>query len=204
MTRLWLLRHGQRVDQVDPAWAETADTPHDPGLTDWGFEQADRAGRRLSADGEIDAIYASPFTRAVQTADAVAGRLALPVRIEPGLCEHLNPAWFDRAPTVPTAGEHAREFERVRDDHDPVLRPTFPESGQEAADRATETARRLLADDDRTLLLVGHGLTVGGITTGLTGEDVDVPLAGLTRLETAPDDPDDWRVALSADTAHYD
>jgi broad specificity phosphatase PhoE len=205
---LWLLRHGQRVDQVDPSWGESAENPHDPGLTDWGHEQADRAGRRLGDTGGIDAVYASPFTRAVQTADAVARHLGLPVRVEDGLCEHLNPEWFDHAPTVPTAAEHARSVERVRADHDPVLRPTFPESGQEAADRATETARRLLAgSDDRTLLLVGHGLTVGGITAGLSGEDVDVPLAGLTRLERDADDADgtgDWRVALAADTSHYD
>ena len=206
---LWLLRHGQRVDQVDPSWAETAENPHDPGLTDWGHEQADRAGRRLRETGvEIDAVYASPFTRAVQTADAVARHLDLPVRVENGLCEHLNPEWFDHAPTVPTAADHARTVERVRADHDAVLRPTFPESGEDAADRATETARRLLAgSDDRTLLLVGHGLTVGGITAGLTGEDVDVPLAGLTRLETVDEDADggdDWHVTLAADTAHYD
>jgi broad specificity phosphatase PhoE len=206
---LWLLRHGQRVDQVDPTWAETVDNPHDPGLTDWGHEQADRAGRRLrDADPGIDAVYVSPFTRAVQTADAVATHLDLPVYVEDGLCEHLNPAWFDHAPTVPTAAEHARSFETVSPDHDPVLRPTFPESGEAAADRASETARRLLAgSDDRTLLLVGHGLTVGGITAGLTGADVDVPLAGLTRLETDADDAhetDEWHVALAAETSHYD
>lgn len=206
---LWLLRHGQRVDQVDPSWAETADNPHDPGLTDWGHEQADRTGRRLhEADAGIDAVYASPFTRAIQTADAVARHLDLPVYVEDGLCEHLNSEWFDHAPTVPTAAEHARTVERVRADHDAVLRPTFPESGQEAADRATETARRLLAgSDDRTLLLVGHGLTVGGIAAGLTGEEVDVPLAGLTRLEAEGKDAggaDDWHVTLTADTTHYD
>jgi broad specificity phosphatase PhoE len=196
----WLLRHGERQDQADPAWAETAANPHDPGLTEWGHEQADRAGRRLREEG-VGAVYASPFTRAVETAVAVAAHLDLPVFVEDGLCEHLNPDWFPHAPRAPRPGEHARRHDRVDASHDSVLVPGYPESGEAAAARAAETARRLLAADDRTLLLVGHGLTVGGVADGLTGEGVEAPLAGLTRLVETDGD---WRVALAADTSHYE
>jgi broad specificity phosphatase PhoE len=209
---LWLLRHGERVDQVDPDWAAGADRPHDPPPTERGREQAAAAGDRLRGEG-VGAVYSSPFTRAVATADAVARALDLPVRIEDGLCEHLNPEWFDAAPTVPTPGEHAQRFDAVVDDRESLVSPTFPESGAAAAARATAAARALLDADDRTLLLVGHGLTVGGVVDGLTGESVDAPLAGLTRLERAGDaetgegaDGEDrpWRVAFAAETGHYD
>ena len=51
------------------------------------------------------------------------------------------------------------------------------------------------------VLLVGHGLTVGGVVDGLVGstEGVDAPLCGVTLVER---DGADWRLAFSGDTSH--
>jgi hypothetical protein len=51
------------------------------------------------------------------------------------------------------------------------------------------------------VLLVGHGLTVGGVVEGLVGstDGVDAPLCGLSRIER---DGDGWRLDCSGDTAH--
>jgi broad specificity phosphatase PhoE len=198
---LWLCRHGQRRDDVDPEWAATAERPHDPPITDHGRWQARRVGDRL-ADAGVDAIYASPYYRTVETASLVADRLGLPVRLEPGLGEHLNPAWFDAAPERRAPESLAAAFDPVTLDHAPVLEPTYPETGAEAAARATETARRLVeGSTDGTVLLVGHGLTVGGVATGLTAVDrVETPTCGLCRLDRRPDGG--WDLALAADTTH--
>lgn len=199
---LWLLRHGQRRDSVDPEWHDVTDRVHDPPLTDHGHWQATRAADRLRGRG-IVAVYASPFLRTVQTADAVADALDLPIYLEAGLCEHLNPSWFDAAPEILTHATLAERFARVSLDHESVLTPTFPESGPEAAARATEATRRLLKRENAgPVLLVGHGLTVGGVATGLTDVGrVETPLAGLTRLDYADGR---WTLGVAADTAHLD
>ena len=70
-------------------------------------------------------------------------------------------------------------------------------------DRAGETARSLADHVPGTLLLVGHGLTIGGVVQGLVGsaDGTDAPLCGLTRLER---DGGGWRLDFSGDTTHLD
>jgi len=58
-----------------------------------GVEQARLAGRALQGKG-ISKIYTSPFLRCVQTAHAIAEELGgLPVHVEDGMAEYLNPDW---------------------------------------------------------------------------------------------------------------
>jgi broad specificity phosphatase PhoE len=197
-----VVRHGERQDSVDPEWTRTADRVHDPGLTELGRWAAWRVGRRLAADPP-DAVYASPFLRAVETADEICREVGVETVLEPGLGEHRNPEWFDEEPETLPHGALAERFETVRLDHEPYLVPTFPETGVEATARVGETTRRIVADADGTVLLVGHGLTVGGVVDGLVGSTagVEAPLCGLTRVVR---DDEAWRLAFSGDTSHLD
>jgi len=55
---VWAVRHGERQDSVDPTWAEEADRPHDPPLTELGRWAAWRVGRYFDDSGHsIDAVY---------------------------------------------------------------------------------------------------------------------------------------------------
>src|SRR5687767_485984 len=36
----YIIRHGERIDQIDPTWASTSKYPFDPPLTDLGIRQA--------------------------------------------------------------------------------------------------------------------------------------------------------------------
>jgi broad specificity phosphatase PhoE len=196
---LWLVRHGERRDEVDPEWADGAERPHDPPLTDRGRLQAERVGDRLRDCG-VDAVYASPFLRAAETAHVVADRLGRPVFVDHGLSEHLNPEWFDVAPSVMTPRALAERFHTVDATHDSVLRPNYPESGAEAADRTVRAVRRLLADAPETVLVVGHGLTVDSVVRAFTGRsDVPTPVCGVTRLTSYPWG---WDADVLADTTH--
>ena len=53
--RLFIIRHGERLDNVDYSWTNTAKRPYDPPLTAHGTEEAATAARgRLKGKVGID------------------------------------------------------------------------------------------------------------------------------------------------------
>ena len=89
---VWICRHGNRIDFVDPSWKG-----NDPHLSPDGVIQAKETGVRLRGEG-IQHIFASPFLRTLETAHHIAEALDLPVKIEHGACEWMNPEWFPEPP----------------------------------------------------------------------------------------------------------
>jgi broad specificity phosphatase PhoE len=84
-----LLRHGQSEFNL-----RLAATRRDPGiedacLTEYGHYQAEDAARKL-ANERITRIIASPYTRALQTAEPLARRLSLPIEIHPVVRERFG------------------------------------------------------------------------------------------------------------------
>lgn len=198
------VRHGQRQDSVDPNWESNAQRVDDPPLTDLGRWAAWRVGRRfVESKTTIDAVYASPFLRTVETADEICRELGTEFMLEPGIGEHRNPEWFDGEPETLPPEQLAEQFGPLRLDHDPYLVPAYPESHDEAMARVGETTRNLTKRTDGTVLLVGHGLTIGGVVRELAGSvgPAEAPLCGLTRLEY---DTGQWQLEFSGDTAHLD
>ena len=122
---------------------------------------------------------------AVETADEICREIGAEAWLEPGLGEHRNAEWFDAEPEILSNQALTARFDPIRDDHEPSLHPTFPETHAEASARVGETATRIVEDEAGTVLLVGHGLTVGGVVEGLVGSiaGVDAPLCGITRIE---------------------
>ncbi|MFF7631937.1 bifunctional RNase H/acid phosphatase [Kitasatospora sp. NPDC008050] len=90
-TTLVLLRHGETA--LTPQKRFSGSTGSDPELSEKGRWQAERAAEALAARGTVEAVVSSPMLRARQTAEAVAVRLGLPVRIEEGLRELDFGAW---------------------------------------------------------------------------------------------------------------
>ena len=201
---VWAVRHGQRQDTVDPDWELTAAREHDPGLTELGRWQAWRVGRFFADHNiEFEAIYCSPFLRAVQTTAEIYCELGQPAWLEPGLGEHRNAEWFDSEPETLSEETLVDYFDPIRNDHEPAVVPEFPESHQVAEQRAGRAARLLADAHDGRILLVGHGLTIGGVVRGLVGstEGVDAPLCGITRIER---DGSDWELDFSGRIDHLD
>ncbi|RKE18865.1 bifunctional RNase H/acid phosphatase [Streptomyces sp. TLI_171] len=90
-TTLVLLRHGETP--LTPLKRFSGSTGSDPGLSEKGVWQAERAADSLAARGTVQAVVSSPMLRTRQTAEAVARRLGLEVRIEEGLRELDFGAW---------------------------------------------------------------------------------------------------------------
>jgi len=198
---VWLARHGNRQDFVDPDWPKTAERPYDPGLSPDGLEQAHRLAQRLRGEG-IRRVFASPFLRTVQTANKVAEVLDLPIHLEPGLGEWLNPVWFayDPAPLAPE--RMARQFPRIDTRYAPLNGSVYPEVEEAVAlARAGETARRLVAAYPEPILLVGHGVSVAGAVWGLVPE-ATITACALCSLFQVVREPDGWHLALCGDIAH--
>jgi len=84
--RLYFLRHGI-ADWPDWDPARDLERP----LTKDGVKKMKEQARALAdLDLKIDAILSSPYTRAYQTADIVAGKLGLEVKAEPLLAPGFN------------------------------------------------------------------------------------------------------------------
>jgi phosphohistidine phosphatase len=83
---LYLLRHGLAVDRSKPGYKRDADRP----LTPKGKQRLWRVAEAMQEmELELDAIIASPFLRAAQTAEIVAEAFEMQKKLS--RAEHLTP-----------------------------------------------------------------------------------------------------------------
>lgn len=169
--KIYIARHGERMDFVDHNWMKTAELPHDPPLSKRGKEQATDLGKKL-ASLNIKHVFASPFTRCVNTAVNAAAVIdpTLKVNIEPGACEWLNRLWYrktERGPIWRSLDGLAEEFPNINKDYKSVFPMShnfdgFPESTRGLMDRCVETAKAIVENvvGDGNILIVGHGSSV--------------------------------------------
>jgi len=94
LTRIVLVRHGQTAWNREIRFRGQADLP----LDEWGLAQAEATGRYLAKRWPVDAVYASPLQRAMQTAEAIADVHALRAQPFEGLLDINFGAWQGRSP----------------------------------------------------------------------------------------------------------
>lgn len=148
-----LLRHGETPLTPEKRFSGSGGT--DPSLSAIGRHQAEAVASALAARGTIQDIVSSPLKRCRETAEAVAARLNLDVRIEDGLREADFGAWEGLT--------FAEVQERYPDDltawlASPKVAPTGGgESFATVARRVAATRDKLIARyAGRTVLLVTH------------------------------------------------
>jgi broad specificity phosphatase PhoE len=197
---LWIARHGNRLDFVNPTWFVTAERPYDPPLSKDGFIQAQELGHRLKSE-RIAHIFASPFLRTVQTAYEVAKILDMPIKLEAGLSEWLNPDWMAVTPERLPREVLAAEYPAIDLSYTSRLIPQYPESEEMMKARMGEAARRLVAEFSEEILLVTHGAFVEQGTAGLVGGNPKVT-AELCCLVKLVRDSQIWEMELNGDTSH--
>jgi broad specificity phosphatase PhoE len=201
MTQIvWIARHGNRLDFVNPEWFNTAERPYDPPLSEDGIVQAKQLGQRLVGE-KIKQIFASPFLRTVQTANCVADLLDLPIKLESGLSEWLNPAWMKSEPEKLSLDELHKLFPRIDRSYTSRVIAHYPETSENVLERTAETAKYLTTEFSEDILLVGHGASVVGTTQGLVGgmPEVNATLCCLVKLLRQEQE---WVMELNGDTSH--
>lgn len=200
---IWIARHANRLDFVNPDWFLTAERRYDPPLSEDGFIQAKQLANRLKKE-KISHIFASPFLRTVQTANAVAQALDLPIKLETGLSEWLNPAWMTEEPERLSTLALAELFPRIDLGYTPRIAAKYPETHEQVRARSGQTARCLATEFyPKNILLVGHGASVLGAAMGLVGEIAKMEVkASLCSLVKVVLQDSEWLLELKGDTSH--
>jgi broad specificity phosphatase PhoE len=197
---VWLARHGNRLDFVNPEWFDTAAKRYDPPLSDDGFIQARELGKRLKNE-KIQQIFASPFLRTIQTANEIAEILDLSIKLEAGLSEWHNPVWMSEIPEIHPQEFLAVEYPRIDWSYRSVIFPQYPETKGEVNLRHKNTINKLLWEFTEDILIVGHGVSVWGATKGLIPNHIPfkVALCSLTKVVW---NGSNWESQFFGDTSH--
>jgi broad specificity phosphatase PhoE len=197
---VWIARHGNRLDFVNPEWFNTAERRYDPPLSEDGLIQAQQLGERLRSS-KISHIFCSPFLRTIQTADRIAEALDLPIKLEAGLGEWLNPDWMTYSPKTHPRKLLEVEYPRIDWNYQSKIVPQYPESQKMVNVRTGEIAKILVEKFSENILLVGHGASVVGATIGLLKSDriINASLCSLVKLVR---NSFGWELELNGDTSH--
>jgi broad specificity phosphatase PhoE len=150
-TLLTIVRHGQTSANIDRVWHGSTNTP----LTDFGRGQAAAAAAFIEANHQpVRNVYASPLDRAHHTAEAIAARLDLVPRIDPGLAEYDLGEW--EGLSFEHLYNEKRLFHHMR--ADPHYRPHGGESPKQVGDRLVEALRRIATrHPGERVVVVSHG-----------------------------------------------
>ncbi len=162
MKRLYYIRHGQSVMNVQGLFAGRTNTP----LTEEGKQQALTAGKQAQLEGiKIDVIFASPLDRAHQTAKLFVKGAKLP----PSLIE-LNDNLQERNYGSLEATPYSRAAS-VSLLEEPL--PAGVESWSDLIKRAAAILEIVQMNPKENILLVGHG-GIGRAIRKLVEPEADV------------------------------
>lgn len=182
---LWLVRHADRLDFIQPEWFDTALYRYDPPLSPQGFDRAISLAMEFSQI-PLDRIITSPFLRTIQTADPLARLLHLPIQLEWGLCEWLCQDWTSEFPETTPIDELVNDYPNVNAVYQSLVLPCYPETLEELDLRTHMIAHELVQANHENVLAIAHKGSILGIVAALTGEPQlrinDLPCGGIVKL----------------------
>lgn len=201
-TRVYLVRHGATVSAAEDRFAGSTDVM----LSSVGGDQARRLGERLSAE-RIVAVYASPMTRTMDTAQQLAEPHRLAVVAVDGFREIAHGRWEGKA-RAEVEAEFPEEYARW--EHDPYsFAPSGGETGLQVTARALPALLELVERHEGScFVVVSHKATIRLLLSSLLGFD---PRKYRDRLDQSPAalnvldfrDLGHARLTLFNDVSHY-
>jgi 2,3-bisphosphoglycerate-dependent phosphoglycerate mutase/probable phosphoglycerate mutase len=197
---LYVVRHAQSESN-----AKVPGAGKDSRLTELGRQQAAAVAARLAGIG-IDRVLASPYTRALETADAIRRATGAPAGIVPLLHEHhVEPLQSDKDEDWPflTRTALTERFPHFEPPADFAFGPRWhdiPEEDDAVVRRGQRVVEDLWhkyssppdANPDIRLALVTHGSPAGKLLLGLLGVptargiNVRIDNASLSIVDYAP------------------
>lgn len=167
MTRIILIRHGQSEANKARIFAGHTDAP----LSEKGHEQARAAAKYLREHEQIDAVYASDLSRAMNTARPTAKAFSLPIHPEKELREIFAGEW-EGLPFTTLNEDYAADRDRWHTD----LAHAYCTGGEtiaEVFDRTVQAITRIACENDgKTVLVACHWTPVLAMLCHAQGFDV--------------------------------
>jgi broad specificity phosphatase PhoE len=201
-TRLFLVRHGATVLSAEDRYAGAVDV----ALSDEGGTQARALGARLQSE-PLAAVYASPMSRAQDTARSIVAGRGLDVLTIPELRETDHGHWEGK-----TREEIRTAFpdEYARWERDPfTFAPSNGETGLQVLARALPAVLAIVErHPGGSALVVSHKATLRLVIGALLGVELrgyrdrlDMSPCGLNILDMKPNAQ--ARLVLFNDVSHY-
>jgi len=201
-TRVFLVRHGATVLSAEDRYAGSVDV----ALSDEGTAQARALGTRLAGEA-LAAVYASPMSRAQDTARRIVDGRGLDVATIPELRETDHGHWEGR-----TREEIRAAFpdEYARWERDPfTFAPSSGETGLQVLARALPAFLAIVGrHPDSAVLVVSHKATIRLVIGELLGVELrgyrdrlDMSPCGLNILDVKSGA--EARLVLFNDVSHY-
>ena len=140
LTTVYFIRHGQK-----------AAAPGDPDLTSLGIKQAEQTAHYFK-NFKINALYASPYQRTIQTAKIIASQLNLPVHNSYLLRERLN---WEKG----TFADFWQEWQKT--DLNRNYQPLSGRSSFQTGKEVKNFIDQLDLHKNQSIIIVTHGGTIG-------------------------------------------
>ena len=201
-TRVFLVRHGATVLSAEDRYAGSVDV----ALSEEGRAQARALGTRLAGE-PLAAVYASPMSRAQDTARLIVDGRGLDVTTVPEMRETDHGHWEGK-----TREEIRAAFpdEYARWERDPfTFAPSSGETGLQVLARALPTFLAIVGrHPDSSVLVVSHKATIRLVIGELLGVELrgyrdrlDMSPCGLNILDVKSGA--EARLVLFNDVSHY-
>lgn len=202
-TRIYLVRHGATDLTAEDRFAGSTDVL----LSEEGRRQVASLAERLKGE-PLDAIYASPLRRTVETAEILARPHGLTPILEPGFREIDYGRW-EELQRSEVESRYADEYAIWQEDPFTIA-PEGGESGINVLNRALPVMRRIVERHrHKTVLVVSHKGTNRLMISSLMGFDVrgyrdrlDQSPAALSILDFMSEAR--ARLRLLNDVSHYE
>lgn len=198
---LCLIRHGETAWNAEGRVQGQLDVP----LNSVGLAQAGCVAKALAGE-RFDAIYSSDLARVTQTAEPLARRLQLPLRLDPRLRER-HYGFFQTLTYAEVKAQHPEEYARFRA-REPEYAFRTGESLQAFYDRSIACLAEIASRHPGESILV---FTHGGVLEMAyrfahrldlrSPRDFGIPNAALNRLAI---EGEAWAVLAWADCAHLE
>lgn len=159
---LYCVRHGESVYNVEGRLQGQADVR----LSPLGLGHAEAVAATLGKL-EIEAVYASPLSRAMETARPLAAALKLPI-VEDARLKEIDIGIFQGVLAVELADRFPEEAARWRS-QDPDFRIPRGESRRDLMVRAEAAFHDIRAAEHRQVAVVAHGGVLAAALKALLG-----------------------------------
>jgi len=165
VTRLIIVRHGRTEWNRVERFRGRADI----GLDDVGMKQAESAAKRITG-WPISMIYSSPLRRALTTAEIIADRVGLKLRLLPGIIDIDYGVWQGLS-TEEVVARDSRLYSQWMESPNKVKFPDG-ESFAEVRKRADSAVDNLIQQHlKETVVLVSHKVICQILILSLLGLD---------------------------------